>query len=55
MMKHWSLSSSFILQSIWKIDDKTAKAEIIHATKKRRMQDLVLNKDKDTCDRQLSL
>lgn len=54
MMNHWRLSSSFILQSIWKIeDDKTAKEQIIHATKKRRNQDLALNKDKDTCDRKL--
>lgn len=56
MMNRWRLFSSFILQSIWKIEDnKTAKEQIIHATKKRRSQDLVLSKDKDTCDRKLSL
>lgn len=56
MMKHWSFSSSFILESIWKItDDKTAKEEIIHATKTRRTQDLVLKRDKDAYDRKVLL
>lgn len=47
-----SLASSYRASEKLKM---TSKEEIIHATKERRTQDLVLNKDKDTCDRNLSL